>query len=247
MARAHAGHVRADQSHRSLASLAGALALVAAAGVLAGAVMHYLNLYGPSGNAPHPWSYTGNGALAVLAYCPLILMAGWTVLALAERAYRPRIACLTALIALAGGVAAGVVNEIGLVGQLPDFSRTHPIYGVVVNTVMAALALAVGLALLKRLARPGRQAVIAAVVLALATTIVGVWLSLTDAWYSLPLTQGILVLLTIVTPSLLGTPRTGPSVLRQRRLLTALGFLLVPLALIGGFVLESFAAPLLGP
>lgn len=215
--------------------------LAGAAGILAGMITGYLNRHGPSGAYPHPWSYTGNGALDVLAYFPLILMSSWTVLILWQRGYRQPVATMVALTVLLSGVLAGVVNEIGVVGQLPDVEHTRPIFSPIANFAVALLALTVGLGLAARFAGALPRRPILALILTLATVAVAVALSLTGGWFWLSFTQSLLVPLTILLPLIAGGPRPMKSHPVGSRVVTVVGSVLVPIALVGGFALEAAA------
>jgi hypothetical protein len=222
-----------------------ALALTAGAGILAAGIMGYLEAHGPSGSSPGPWSYTGNGALAVFAYVPLILMAGWSVLLVWQRGYLQPVAIITGLAVLLTGAIAGLVNEIGVVGQLPDTSRTVHVYSPVANSVVAGLALVVALTLASRFGKKRRRQTVLAVLPALVAVGVALVLSLKEGvWYGLSFTQSLLVPLTIVVPLAAGQPRADVSHPRVSRVITAVVSVLVPVALVGGFMLEELVAGL---
>ncbi len=235
------GHGRFDrwQVPPALGAIASAAALAGACGILAGAIARYLTLHGPSGPYPHSWSYTGNGALVVLAYCPLILMASWTVLAVWERGYRRYIAVVTGLAVLLTGLLAGVVNEVGVVGQLPNVETTLPIFSSLINSAVAVVALTVALGLAARFAEVSPRRAILALILMLVTVIVALGLALTGRWFWLSFAQSLLAPLTILLPLLAARPQTGQSHLASSRVVTVAGSVLVPLALVGGFVLEA--------
>jgi hypothetical protein len=84
-----------------------------------------------------------------------------------------------------------------------------------------------------------------AVLPALVAVGVALVLSLKEGvWYGLSFTQSLLVPLTIVVPLAAGQPRADVSHPRVSRVITAVVSVLVPVALVGGFMLEELVAGL---